>query len=95
MVCVLKRSKWLMQKVGDGGGVRCGGHIKGHLYGYAITRIGVGLSGTYKPMLDSPIDFTWGMGSEGEIVATGGVQRGIEADSSLIHYSNMHGVLSI
>jgi hypothetical protein len=27
--------------------------------------------------------------------ADGGVQKGIEADSSLIHYSNMHGVLSI
>jgi hypothetical protein len=25
----------------------------------------------------------------------GGVQKGIQADSSLIHYSNMHGVLSI
>jgi len=35
-----------MHRVGyGGGGGRCGGYIKGHLYGYAITRIGVGLSG--------------------------------------------------
>jgi len=46
-------------------------------------------------MLDIPIDFTWGMGLRGRNCGGGGVRRGIEADSSLIHYSNMHGVLSI
>jgi hypothetical protein len=50
----------------------------------------------YSCMLDKPIDFAYEIGLEGELLPMVEFRgEGAVADSSLIHYSNMHGVLSI
>lgn len=72
-----------------------GGYIKGYLYGYVVKGMRGGLSQYVYVYVGYCDWFYVGDGLRGRMCDDGGVQKGIEADSSLIHYSNMHGVLSI
>lgn len=72
-----------------------GERIKGYLYGYIVRGMRDGLSDHVYGYIGYCDWIYVGDGLWGRMSADGGVQKGIEADSSLIHYSNMHGVLSI